>query len=202
MNDKRPSEVFLALWYARICGQVIAREEFFTLADTWTEIRRMEEIDTSSDRYAATFPSQGKADTQGEDTAESTPPDVQKVHPESVEKVHVYAPESTPETDTSSAGLCPAPSPQGEGLKNTPSEGNAPARDESAIGKKAYAARLANLRQSVADVRSRGVSMQSLADAGEKLTLNDVLDFLEVKAIPLPKISALEKAVKKLEAEG
>lgn len=49
-------------------------------------------------------------------------------------------------------------------------------------------------------LRARGVSMQTVAESAAGLTLNDVLDFLDRKPIQLPKLVALEKAMKKLEA--
>ena len=50
----------------------------------------------------------------------------------------------------------------------------------------------------MARVRASGVSMQSIADAAG-LTLNDVLDFLENKPVPLPKLAKLGKGLGKLE---
>ena len=184
MSDKRPSEVFLALWRFRTTRDDEETPEDFALcAEAWAEIRRME--GATPHPSAMPTPSPPGEGMGGE----STPTEGEKVHPDGVEKVHGDADESIPDRGGATAAGHPG---EGDGVvQNGP-----PARDNEAIGKKAYASRLTELRRGVADIRSRGVSMQSIADAGKNLTLNDVLDFLEGKAIPLPKIAALEKAVK------
>ena len=47
--------------------------------------------------------------------------------------------------------------------------------------------------------RERGVSMAGVAAAGSGLTLNDVLDAVARKPLPLPKLAALEKALARIE---
>lgn len=187
MDEKKPSEVFLALWYSRICGQVIAREDFFALAETWAEIRRMETAQTTykvftpypvdpeavraalrSSFDAAPVPSQG---------TESTPESVEKVHPDRVEKVHGDEPEPV--------------------VQNEPSSGPDPAKSAAAAA--GMANRKRNDMARLEAIRARGVSMQTVAESAAGLTLNDVLDFLDRKPIQLPKLVALEKAMKKLE---
>ena len=114
-------------------------------------------------------------DEAAKSTPESTSQRVEKVHPEGVEST----PESTP----------------ADGVQNGP-----PARDNPEIGRKAYAARKANMRDALDRVRASGVSMQSIADSSG-LTLNDVLDFLENKPVPLPKLARLGKGLGKLEGK-
>ena len=48
-------------------------------------------------------------------------------------------------------------------------------------------------------LRARDVSMAEIVAAGEGLTINDVLDALARRPLPLPKLAALEKAMTKLE---
>lgn len=190
MAEKKPSEVFLALWYSRISGQVISREEFFALAETWAEIRRMETAQATcevftpypvdpeavlaalrSPFYAAPGSSQG---------TESTPEGVEKVHPDRVEKVHEDTPEDAvqigPETEKK-------------------------LRDNAAAGKASLATRKKNALEKVEELRAAGVGVGKIADADKDLTVVTILDFLDRKPIPLPKLAAIERAVKKLEAE-
>ena len=174
MDEKKPSEVFLALWYSRICGQVIAREEFFALAETWTEIRRMEGTTPQTPPAPAPL-------TQGSQEAESTPEGVEKVHPDRVEKVHEDEPEP--------------------GVQNEPSSGPDPAKSAAAAA--GMATRKKNALEKLEWLRmAQNRTMADIVDADPKLTLNVLLDFINCKPIPLPKLAAIERAVKKLEAEG
>lgn len=191
MDEKKPSEVFLALWYSRISGQVISREEFFALAETWAEIRRMETAQATcevftpypvdpeavlaalrSPFYAAPGSSQG---------TESTPEGVEKVHPDRVEKVHEDTPEDAvqigPETEKK-------------------------LRDNAAAGKASLATRKKNALEKVRWLRlAQNRTMTDIVEADPELSLNVLLDFIDCEPIPLPKLAAIERAVKKLEAE-
>lgn len=189
MADRCPSDVFLELWRAR---EIKTPEAFKECAEAWLQIRELETmarckpstmtvltpypVDRAAVekaiREAAGWTSPSPASPQEstqESTSKSTPDEGEKVHPERVE--------STP----------------AEGVQNGP-----PARDNPEIGRKAYAARKANMREALDRVRASGVSMQSIADASG-LTLNDVLDFLAAKPLPLPKIAKLGKGLGKLE---
>ena len=44
VENRRPSEVFLALWRERAIGAGISVDEFAALADVWQQIRELEEI--------------------------------------------------------------------------------------------------------------------------------------------------------------
>ena len=189
MADHRsPSDVFLELWRAR---ELQTSEAFRECAEAWLQIRALEKEARDREFFrglAGLYASGGSilAELAGgaspsptapletpKSTPESTPDEGEKVHPERVEST----PESTP----------------AEGVQNGP-----PGRDNSDIGKKAYAARKANMREALDRVRASGVSMQSIADASG-LSLNDVLDFLAAKPLPLPKIAKLGKGLGKLE---
>lgn len=209
MPDRRsPSDVFLELWRAR---EIKTPEAFRECAEAWLQIRALEKeardreffralvgphssggsirdemaggaspSPTSPAESAQTSPLPPAApapppagEAAAESTPESTPDEGEKVHPERVES----PPESTP----------------AEGVQNGP-----PARDNPEIGRKAYAARKANMREALDRVRASGVSMQSIADASG-LTLNDVLDFIAARPLPLPKIAKLGKGLGKLE---
>ena len=218
MDEKKPSEVFLALWYSRICGQVISREEFFALAETWTEIRRMEaeairrqnmavirkmEAFTPETQQAlrqviadGLGPSQSAAPTappQG--SQESTPEGVEKVHPDRVEKVHEY----TEEKDPSPAGGLVRDDSAGV-VQNEPSRGPDPAKSAAAAA--GMATRKKNALEKLEWLRmAQNRTMADIVDADPKLTLNVLLDFINCKPIPLPQLAAIERAIKKLEAE-
>ena len=204
MDKRFPSDVFLELWRAR---EIKTPEAFRECAEAWAQIRELERAardreffrgmigpcsfggiirddmaggaspsPTSPPESAQTSPLPPAAPAPppaGEAAAESTP----KSTPDEGEKVHPERVESTP----------------AEGVQNGP-----PARDNSDIGKKAYAARKANMRETLDRVRASGVSMQSIADASG-LSLNDVLDFLAARPLPLPKLAKLGKGLGKLE---
>lgn len=78
---------------------------------------------------------------------------------------------------------------------------NGPDPAKSAAAATGMANRKRNDMARLEALRARGVSMQTVAESAAGLTLNDVLDFLDRKPIPLPKLAAIERAVKKLEAE-
>ena len=182
MADHRsPSDVFLELWRAR---ELQTSEAFRECAEAWLQIRELEKEARDREFFrglAGLYASGGiirdemaggaspSPTSPPESTPESTPDEGEKVHPERVE--------STP----------------AEGVQNGP-----PARDNPEIGRKAYAARKANMREALDRVRASGVSMQSIADASG-LSLNDVLDFLAARPLPLPKIARLGKGLGKLE---
>lgn len=171
----------MELWRAR---GLQTSEAFRECAESWLQIRELEMMARISKAGGAS-PSPTAPPETAESTQESTPKSTPKSTPESTpdegEKVHPERVESTPEST-------PA-----EGVQNGP-----PARDNPEIGRKPYAARKANMREALDRVRASGVSMQSIADASG-LSLNDVLDFLAAKPLPLPKIARLEKGLGKFE---
>ena len=75
----------------------------------------------------------------------------------------------------------------------------AKAAARSAAGVSSLATRKRRALERLEAVRERGVSMADVAAAGSGLTLNDVLDAVARKPLPLPKLAALEKALAKLE---
>lgn len=156
----------------------LTQEELGRYMEAWAEIRRMETAGGASP--SPTCPE------------ESTPEGVQKVHHDRVEKVHGDEP--------SQAAAPPAP-PEGEPsqgvVQNEPSSGPDPAKSAAAAA--GMANRKRNDMARLEALRARGVSMQTVAESAAGLTLNDVLDFLDRKPIQLPKLVALEKAMKKLE---
>ena len=192
MDEKKPSEVFLALWYSRISGQVISRDEFFALAETWAEIRRMESsVETYMERSHEAYIVPVLDPKDPEAPPESTPEGVQKVHSDRVEKVHEDT-EEIPPSDASGAS-----SPEGGAKAGVVQNGPDPAKSAAAAA--GMANRKRNDMARLEALRARGVSMQTVAESAAGLTLNDVLDFLDRKPIQLRKLVALEKAMKKLE---
>lgn len=191
MADRCPSDVFLELWRAR---EIKTPEAFKECAEAWLQIRELETMarcKPSTMTVLTPYPVDRAAVEKeireaagGASPSPASPPETAESTPESTpdegEKVHESTPESTPP----------------EGVQNGP-----PARDNPEIGRKAYAARKANMREALDRVRASGVSMQSIADASG-LSLNDVLDFLAAKPLPLPKIAKLGKGLGKLEEAG
>lgn len=147
-------------------------EAFRECAEAWMQIRELEMM--------ARISQAGGASPSPTSPPESTPEDVQKVHPDRVEKVHEDTPEDAvqigPETEKK-------------------------LRDNAAAGKASLATRKKNALEKVEELRAAGVGVGKIADADKDLTVVAVLDFLDRKPIPLPKLAAIERAVKKLEAE-
>lgn len=178
MDEIRPADVVQEMIWKIVKETGLTQEELGRFMEAWAEIRRMEAAGGASP--SPTCPE------------ESTPEGVQKVHPDRVEKVHeggAEIPLSVGSADSS---------PQGEPVvQNEPSSGPDPAK--SAAAATGMANRKRNDMSRLEALRARGVSMQTVAESAAGLTLNDVLDFLDRKPIQLPKLVALEKAMKKLE---
>lgn len=191
-ENRCPSDVFLELWRAR---ELQTSEAFRECAEAWLQIRELEMMARCADGgsllkqgtmtvltpYPVDRAAVKKAIREAAGGASPSPASLPKSTPKST-------PESTPDE-----GEKVHDSPPADGVQNGP-----PARDNADIGRKAYAARKANLREAMDRVRASGVSMQSIADAAG-LTLNDVLDFLENKPVPLPKLAKLGKGLGRLE---
>ena len=73
---------------------------------------------------------------------------------------------------------------------------------KSEAGKQSLVTRKRKLLETLEDLRARGVSLAEISAASSGLTLNDVLDALDRKPLPLPKLAALEKAAGKLNKEA
>lgn len=193
MPDHRsPSDVFLELWRAR---GLQTSEAFRECAESWLQIRELEMMARCADG--------GSLLKQGTMTV-LTPYPVDRAAVEKAIREAAGLPSPSPASPPKSTPESTPESTPDEGEKvheNTPAEGvqnGPPARDNPEIGRKAYAARKANMREALDRVRASGVSMQSIADASG-LSLNDVLDFLAAKPLPLPKIAKLGKGLGKLE---
>lgn len=123
------------------------------------------------------------------ETAKSTPASgrkstrvpAEKVHADDVEKVH----EPTP----------------ADGVQNGPPAADA---DEAKRrqGQASLAARKKNVIAGIEAVRSAGRSIADIAEAGTGLTISDVMTMIERKPLPLPKLAAMEKAIRKLQTES
>lgn len=111
----------------------------------------------------------------------STRVPAEKVHADGAEKVH----EPTP----------------ADGVQNGPPSADA---DEAKRrqGQAALAARKKNVIAGIEAVRSAGRSIADIAEAGTGLTISDVMTMIERKPLPLPKLAAMEKAIRKLQTES
>lgn len=188
----KPSEVFLkAIQALAIADPDMPGTEFKEYAEAWRQIVSLEEI------YAA---------AQADDLAS-------RMGWWPLARI-VPGPVACEEEDTSSGAAAP-PSPQGEGLTydcasapmtEEAEEAEAKAREaanRSAGAKAGFATRKRNLTERLEDLRRRGVKMHEIATATNGLTITDVMDALQAKAMSPMKIQALEKAARKLEeAEG
>ena len=111
----------------------------------------------------------------------STHVPAEKVHADGAEKVH----EPTP----------------ADGVQNGPPSADA---DEAKRlqGQASLAARKKNVIAGIEAVRSAGRSIADIAEAGTGLTISDVMTMIERKPLPLPKLAAMEKAIRKLQTES
>ena len=75
----------------------------------------------------------------------------------------------------------------------------AKAAAKSAAGVSGMVTRKRRALERLDAARERGISMADVVAAGPGLTLNDVLDALDRKPLPLPKLAALEKALAGIE---
>ena len=191
MTDKKPSQVFLAIWQAlTVADPEMPNDEFADAAEAWRQIVCLEEFHAEAQRQRAM---QDALDALG--------------------AVSPIAERSDSDTDgqegtggDTSSGAAAPPSPQGEGITYDcasapmpdPAEA-AKAAAMSAAGVSSLATRKRRALERLETVRERGISMADVVAAGPGLTLNDVLDALDRKPLPLPKLAALEKALARIE---
>lgn len=203
MPEKRKaSDVFLEIWQWRALDMTPA--EFSEAAEAWRQIVSLEEIYAAAKQKEAI---KGFLDRLGtQPVTHLVPADTcpGPITCEARSEVDTNGQERTG-GDTSSGAAAP-PSPQGEGIiydcasapMPDPAEA-AKAAARSAAGVSSLATRKRRALERLEAVRERGVSMADVAAAGSGLTLNDVLDAVARKPLPLPKLAALEKALTKLE---
>lgn len=176
-ENRRPSDVFLALFRWYTIAADADSETFRVLADTWAQIRALE--------------------------AEALR---EKVLPiaEAMSKVQVVAAPTGADL-TSSVGCADTFSSRGrqdaeEAPVSDPDlQRNGKTKEDNAeIGNRSFATRKRNVLARIEELRSAGVTYAQIADAGPGLTLNSVLDAVNRKPLPLVSWTALEKAVKAL----
>ena len=156
--DKRsPSTVFLSLWryWTKTCEQEDPAA-FLFLADTWAQIRELE----------------NEARWDG----------IRKAVGQFQQEPVVLAP-ADPATPVSGS--------------DTP---ESPKRDNSEIGKAAFATRKRKILETVDRLRAEGATLADIADGAKGLTLPMVMDAIDRKPLPVTTWTLIEKAVKKLEA--
>ncbi|MBR6115041.1 MAG: hypothetical protein IKQ10_07605 [Oscillospiraceae bacterium] len=111
----------------------------------------------------------------------STRAPAEKVRADGVEKVHE--------------------DPPADGVQNGPPSADA-AEAKRLQGRASLAARKKNVIAGIEAVRSAGRSIADIAEAGTGLTISDVMTMIERKPLPLPKLAAMEKAIRKLQTES
>lgn len=179
----------------------LTQEELGRFMEAWAAVRGLEAAEADREFWRAfhalATPSAGQSPApspQGEGS-ESTPEGVEKVHPDGVEKVH----EDTamiPPSDASGSS-----SPEGGAKAGVVQNGPDPAKSAAAAA--GMATRKKNALEKLEWLRmAQNRTMADIVAADPKLTLNVLLDFINCKPIPLPQLAAIERAIKKLEAEG
>ena len=101
----------------------------------------------------------------------------------------MMAPSPTPELDK--AEKKPEPAPMDDEARKEKR------KQQSERGKTAFSMRKNAALGAVSKARANGVTLQTLADASN-LTLNEVLDLIDVKAKPITDWAKLEKGLRKL----
>lgn len=216
-RPRKPGEVFLTLWQWRALDQ--SPEEFAACAEAWRQIVSLEEIYAEAERqkvlkdFWETFPAWSPImpapTAPGSITSDPSPAG----GPVRDDRENVT---TIAMADNSAGGASPSPTSSTEGgqtydcasapMTEEAEEAEATAREaanRSAGAKAGFATRKRNLTEKLEDLRRRGVKMHEIAAAENGLTINDVMDALEAKAMSPMKIQALERAVRKLEeADG
>ena len=202
MKDRiKPSEVFLELWQWRALDMTPA--EFAEAAGAWRRIVNLEEIYAEAEArqrllaggspLAARRSDEGIAPYAGTDGRS---------------EVDTNGQEGTGgDRDGQEDSGDPSPAAQDDGPRavtydcaSAPmTEEAAKAAAKSAAGVSSLATRKRRALERLEAVRERGISMADVVAAGPGLTLNDVLDALDRKPLPLPKLAALDKALARIE---
>lgn len=183
---QKPSEVFLELW--QWSAMDLTPEQFTECAEAWRQIVSLEEI------YAAAEQQQKEQRQKmkellhwGED-----PQPIRELR--SDEGIAPYAdspaPAEGPVAVTYDCASAPMPDPE---------EAEKAAAARSDAGKASMITRKRRALERLEAQRGAGVTLAEIAGAAKGLTLSDVMDFLDRKPVPLPKLAALEKALNKLE---
>ena len=185
----KPSEVFLELWQWRALDQ--SPEKFAECAAAWRQIVSLEEIYAAAERQERTLAAVASwlKEPTGAVQDDETP------HPSA-------APTPSPQGEGLTFDCASAPMPDEAEAAWAAAEAEAKAREaanRSAGAKAGVATRKRNLTEKLEDLRRRGVKMHEIAAAVNGLTITDVMDALEAKAMSPLKIQALEKACRKLE---
>ena len=198
MTEKKPSEVFLGLVHQS--APDLTPAEFAECAAAWRQIVSLEEIYAAAElrqRLLSGWSDEGIAPYTG--TKERTDPDTRG--PEGTGEdtgggVEADGPSGTPAPTNSPVAVtydcASAPMPDPEAAEKA-----AAARSDA--GKASMITRKRRALERLEAQRSAGVTLAEIAGAARGLTLSDVMDFLDRKPVPLPKLAALEKALNKLE---
>lgn len=177
----KPSEVFLkAIQALAIADPDMPGEEFKEYAEAWRQICHLEELYAAAERkirwenlLAEWTPKAGEDQKGPGDPS----PSAQDDSPKAV-----------------TYDCASAPMPDADEAKKAQEAAN-----RSAGGRAGFATRKKNLTERVEALRRRGAKLHEIAAAGPGLSINDVMDSLEAKAMSPMKIQALEKACRKLE---
>lgn len=192
MMGRKPSEVFLDLWQWRALD--LTPEQFTECAEAWRQIVRLEEREAerkaAAEAFFKNFP------TSPIMPAPTTPGPVTCAAAEGPGDPSPAAQDDKgtdqddrPGAVTYDCASAPMPEPAAA----------AAGVSKSDAGKAAMITRKRRALKRLDALRARDVSMAEIVAAGEGLTINDVLDALARRPLPLPKLAALEKAMTKLE---
>ena len=171
--EKRPSEVFLALWRFRTTHDDEETPEDFALcADAWRQIKALEEIYAEASYRAgmADLLQSGIPASRNDPAGEPGPPGV--------------IPEDN--SEVSQPGEDPVQLPPAEGSPHYTG----------------YMSRLKNETLSRLRIlrRDKGLTSAQITEAsGGKLTLNTVMDMLDAKQVPLAMWDEMKRALDKIE---
>ena len=194
-KERKPSDVFLALWRYRAYTASVDVQEFSDLAEVWQQIRELETIATGKEmRRAMALLEQFLGGAAPKAPVPEVEPD-----PDDGKSLRCAQDDSEPESETEQETVSEPDHPMTDGDGELePIKAKAPKRSAKEIGAESFATRKRNILAALAKARADNVSLGDIASGASGLTLNDVLDILDAKAKPVVTWAALEKALKKL----
>ena len=212
MDKQKPSEVFLEIWQAiTTVDSELPPESFARYAAAWRQIVSLEEIYAEAesrramqdmlDAIGARSLISGRAD-EGVGPYKDERSDSDRMRPTPTTKelleagfgpTRASAPTEEPKAITYDCASAPMPEDVQEAARA--------AAAKSEAGKASMDTRKRRCLEALDAARAAGVTMAAIAEAGPGLTISDVMDALDRRPLPLPKLAALEKALVKLSGE-
>lgn len=187
MGSVKASEVFLEVWQAlTVTDPELPAESFARYAAVWRQIAQMEEIQAEAEwrqktrdmlnAIGARSPLSGRSKSDRAEAVDDP---------------------GDPSPAAQDDGLRPVTYDCASAPMPEPEEAKKAAKVEA--GKQSLITRKRNALERLDALRSVGVTMAEIAGQHDALTISDVMDAIDRKPLPLPKLAALEAAMGKVE---